>query len=289
LSMYSGRPLRVDRVTSGTKFVPRPFVGIAGTMTPEALRALLMRDGNAENGLAARFLICSPPRRRRQWSEAQVASTTLDSMSQTVDALLDLEQGHHPDTNEPGPVFMGMGTGAQAVWREWFDRHNAEALGHRGPVAASWSKLEAVCPRLALILQLADSPHATQVSAYWMQRAVTLVEWFKAEQVRFWLEAGASRQVAESDRLCLWIEANRGGQVTARDLHRGGLHPRYKNTEEARIALQRLVDADRGHWQTIETGGRPTDVFILGRGDESRETFEEFDLPSPFDGEEPPF
>jgi hypothetical protein len=69
MSMFSGEALKVDRVTRGTLLVPAPFVAIAGCSTPDSLRAVLTKDGNSENGLAARFLICNPPRRLRKYTE----------------------------------------------------------------------------------------------------------------------------------------------------------------------------------------------------------------------------
>ena len=69
LRMFGGRPMIVDRKTSGTIYVPAAAVSIAGGIQPETLRRALGTE-HRENGLAARlpgaFRMNRPVTTRRQ-------------------------------------------------------------------------------------------------------------------------------------------------------------------------------------------------------------------------------
>ena len=280
LSMYSSSTLRVDRKLDGVTFIPRPFLSIVGAATPEALRGRLTADGNSENGLAARFLIVNPPRDLRLWSDAEVSAAVAQAFDKLVNELLDLVGELQVDFTEK-PVYMGMNTQAQKVWRSWFNAHNGEAVALRGPLAASWSKLEAVAVRLALILALAENPEAGRVDSQAMERAIGLTDWFKSELIRWYDAQKESRQETELHRLALWVKF-RGGEVTGRDLMRNGPKPRPATAEDAENELDKLAQARLGRWKIHHPhgGGKPSTKFIL-TGDNTPKKPEEFHVSSP--------
>jgi hypothetical protein len=280
LSMYSCKPLKVDRKGDGSTFINRPLLSIVGAATPEAFRRCLSGDGNEENGLAARFQIVNPPRDLRQWSTAEVSEAVANAFDRRVNDLLDLV-GELKPFQPDEPVFIGMNAQAQKLYRDWFNAHNGEAVALRGPLAASWSKLEAVAVRLALILALAENPEAGRVDSQAMERAIGLTDWFKSELIRWYDAQKESRQESELHRLVLWVKAQ-GGEVTGRELMRNGPKPRAATAEDAENELDKLAKAGRGRWRLEKSpsGGRPTHVFVL-RGDTTPTKPEKNEVVSP--------
>lgn len=67
----------------------------------------------------------------------------------------------------------------------------------------------------------------------------------------------------KKQELVAWI-TTQGGRITARDTMRRG--PYFKTSEEAREALDGLVQDGLGTWAYLKpgpTGGHPTRVFVL--------------------------
>jgi hypothetical protein len=283
LKMYSGESLKIDRLGRGTMIVTSPFLSVVGCCTPASLRSALMAENNESNGLSARFLLCRPPRQLRKWTEAEIPEETAERLGNLVDELLDLPQVKG-DEGEFKPVFLPLQKRAKRVWADWVNRHNCEMMRFSGPVAGAFSKLEATCARIALILQSADRPSAGSISEFWMAAACRITDWAKSEQVRFWLDAKASDRFAEQQRLTEWIRG-RGGRVTATNVQHN-FRPRPANTEAAYKLLRDLVGQGIGRMELIPTGGRPADTFILNDAAKgSTETTEETD-PAVADTEE---
>jgi hypothetical protein len=261
LKMYSGETIKIDRLGRGTLIVTQPFLSVVGCITPASFRSALQKDGNEENGLSARFLLCRPPRMLRQWTEAEIPEQTAERLGDLVDELLDLRPATD-DQGESRPVFLPLEKDAKKVWADWVNRHNTEALQFSGPVAGAFSKLEATCARIALILQTADCPTAGSISEYWMAAAVRITDWFKAEQERFWLDSKAADRLAEQQRLTQWIRG-KGGRVTAREVQRTWT-PRPATAEAAEAILKALVKRGIGEMRLVKPQvGRPVDTFFL--------------------------
>ena len=84
-----------------------------------------------------------------------------------------------------------------------------------------------------------------------------------AETRRIYDLLGESDGTAETRRLVEWIERH-GGVVTPQDVQQG--NRQYKTADEATAALNLLVQAKMGKWETIaptEKGGRACTRFVL--------------------------
>lgn len=264
LSMFGARPMRIDRRYAGCIYIPRAFLGICGCITPGGLRRAFEADGNAENGLAARFLIFAPPRRPKTWTNFTVPDAVIDTMSKLFETLFELVQ----DSDEDGdavPYQIPFTERAQEIFIEWHDRHNMETLSFDGSLAASYSKLEAYVSRIALILAIAEHPNLYSIPVHAVESAIRIVEWFKYEARRW--HQGAAVLKAEDDRVRAveWIR-RKGGSVTSRELQQNGPRPRPTDSEQADRLLQDLAERGFGEWRelpTTEVGGRPTREFVL--------------------------
>jgi hypothetical protein len=252
-------------------------VAITGGIQPETLRRSLGKE-HRDSGLAARLLLAWPPRRAKEWTEADVPAAITDAIAALFDRLFALK----PDADEDGdarPWIVTLDDDARSAFVRFFKQHNEAQVELHGDDAAAWSKLEGYAPRLALLFHLirhaADDASAVdprRVDLQSMEAAIRVTRWFAREALR--VNAMLSESPADSTnrRLVEWIE-RKGGAVTVRDLTRG---PReYRNKPEgAEAALQALVAAGFGCWDTATggtKGGRPADRFRLTPRGKARE------------------
>jgi hypothetical protein len=266
LSTYTGEDFLFDRKTSGTIYVPRAHVCIAGGIQPEILRRAL-GDEHFFNGLAARLLLVMPPRRRRRWSKAGLAPQLEAEFALLIERLRELQS--ETIEGEAEPVALRLDAAADGLWCDYFDRHNREQVLLNGPLASAWSKLEGGAARLALVIHLtkwaAEMPVSnTHIDESSMLAGIALAEWFKSETKRVYAALAEGDGEAELHALERFIQKC-DGSVTVNDVTHG--IRRYRNkTTEAREALNTLAERGRGRWvdpKPSPKGGKPTVRFEL--------------------------
>lgn len=291
LSMHSGESIVVDRKSGApnTIYIPTAAVSVVGSIQPGILNRALGQE-HRENGLAARLLLAAPPRRQKRWTEADIDPYVEQRVERLLGRLYDLphlvdEDGHYC------PHILQLSPEAKREWVAWYDAHAAETADLTGDLAAAWSKLEELPPRLAIVLQLAESASAVDrtqeftgedevlstvdtVDISQMKAAIELAEWFKNEARRVYSRMGESESDRDVRELIEWID-RRGGRITPRELQRGYRKLREPGTAEA--ALENLVRAGLGTW-TVTTsgssGGRPARYFQSINVVDSRQNLE---------------
>jgi len=274
IEAYGGNEIRIDRKGGDTKtiYVKRGSVSICGTIQPDILRKALGKEHFA-NGLAARFLLSFPEKRKRVWSEAVVDRELVKEVANTFDCLLSLSFVQDGE-GEMQPIPLMMTDAAKALyvafydphWQTWYDLTQDDD-------AALWSKLASAGPRLSLLIHCVRAASgdeslasAWQVDEQSIHAGLTLIKWFGAEGRRIYAEmrhaADLEREAAipsvgspeatqrdedELGELLAYI-VKRGGSATVRDVARGPR--RYRNAIDlAEADLSRLVDSGRGRWE----------------------------------------
>lgn len=283
LSMHVGESLTVDRKTghSRTIFVPRAAVSIAGGIQPRILARVLGQQ-HRESGLAARILLAAPPRAPKRWTDSDIAPEHEAELALLYERLMELKPFINGE-GEQEPVDVPLLPDASAAFVDFYNDHNRQQTELTGDLAAAWSKLEAYCARIALVIHFTrwasddpalKTPDAVDCGS--VQAATTIVKWFSHETVRVYAQLDETEEERDRRRLVDWIET-KGGEVTVRDLMRGPRQYRGE-AEEAEACLNGLVRAGYGTWEgrrPDRTGGRPCRVFKLatsGDGDETPET-----------------
>lgn len=271
LEMHGGREVMVDRKTSGTIYVPRAAVSVAGGIQPEILRRALCSQYR-ENGLAARLLLAYPPRRPRRWTESELPASVQLALNTVFESLYGLDPGED-ELGDPQPIVMQLDSEAKTIWIEFFNEHGHEQADLGGDLAAAWSKLEGYAARFAMILHLtrwACGDRAVVdrevVDAASMEAGIALARWFGREAKRVYAILNEDEEQAAQRRLIDLI-ARRGGSITARELMRAS-RPHSKCVEGAETALDHLVEAGYGQWRheaTKRQGGRQVRRFWLNR------------------------
>ena len=97
-----------------------------------------------ENGLAARFLLAMPPRRRKVWREDEIPDHVLDEFRRLVGALR--EFGMKEGDEGPEPVVVGLSPSAKERWISFYEELAGPQASASGDIAAALSKLEATFP-----------------------------------------------------------------------------------------------------------------------------------------------
>ncbi|UCC30004.1 MAG: DUF3987 domain-containing protein [Phycisphaerales bacterium] len=260
-------PWTVDRKTgTRTIHVPRAAVSVCGTIQPGTLERALTPEF-FECGLAARLLFAAPPRRQKKWTDAEVSPDVIERYARTLEQLLTL-QHDLDDSGNPTPREVPLSAQAREVWIAWYNtfaQRQAEASGHR---ASALAKIEGYAPRFALLFHLvrwAALPDADEgpIESWAIEAGTRLAEWFADEAERVYGLLGENDAEREDRRLIEFVE-RKGGAVTVRDAVTGCRW--LRTADEARAALQRLVDAGLGYWERPKPGpkgGQPSELFRL--------------------------
>lgn len=275
LESHRGGSLIVDRKTGDrpTTFIASAAISITGSIQPGVFKRVFTRE-LFDAGLVARLCIAFPPARARRWRECDVSDHVLVDFAACVDRLLALDHGIGPD-GKLGPVDLELTRDAKERFVGWYNDHadRTATVGNEF-LGAHYSKLEAVCPRLALIFALVEGRSAVGVAD--IEAAITVTDWLAYESARVYGLLDRDATEMQADALVEHVR-RRGGSITVRELQRGPR--RFRGTpEEMRGELDRLVKAGVGRWVHPipgSSGGRPEAAFELtshtetGRGDES--------------------
>ncbi|MCH8824774.1 MAG: DUF3987 domain-containing protein [Planctomycetes bacterium] len=266
LEVFGGRALIVDRKTSGTEYVPRASVSIAGGIQPETLRRSLGQE-HRDSGLAARLLFAMPPRKAKKWTEYDVDERTESDVDDVFDALYSLNSAFN-DEGDPEPRLVRLSSKAKIAWVRFVNEHAIEQTGKVGDEAAVWSKLEGYAARFALVFHLtrvaacdttqADADVLDEAS---IMAAVVLVRWFAHEAKRVYAILGDDEHDREHRRLVELIES-KGGSVSIRDWQRMRSH---QKSADAEAELKLLEEKDYGELRPAQQSGRgrPSKLFTL--------------------------
>jgi hypothetical protein len=262
LAFYDAGAAKIDRKSAmpPTIFIPRAFVAVTGMIQPGAL-ARALGPAEFDSGLAARFLLASPPPQRATWTEEAVADHARDGWRDLVLGLLEMPLPEQPVLVPPSDTGMRL-------WAAAHDRMEAERHAERDDrMRAARAKLIGVIPRLALIFQCVSaasgekSANVRFIDETSMRRAIDLAEWFTRETRRVYgllTDDGVS-----DDDIFARIEAN-GGMVSTRDLMRWS-RSTFRTAALAESYLDSLVRDGVGRWDWIDQRGRghPSRVFVM--------------------------
>lgn len=261
LSAFDGESVTVDRKGEGTRptFIESALVSITGGIQPAILSRALSTEHRA-SGMAARFLMASPPRTPRKWSDKEV---DVGTRWQVELLFSDLYAIGYAD-EEGKAHYVGMSEAAKSVWIDYFNRHHDEQCDLSGDLAAAWSKLLGYVPRLALLFHCVEQTTVgasitASISEQTMRAAIGLVDWFKYETRRLYSRLDDNDEQRELRALADWIDRRHDGEATPRQMTQG--IRRLKNVDEAETECSRLVKAGLAEWAPVapsgEKGGRP--------------------------------
>jgi hypothetical protein len=269
LSMHRADAILVDRKGDNRKttYVARAAVSVTGGIQPGTLARVLATPEAVESGLLARLLLARPPRAPKTWTEATVRPETHQRHAELIAGLLALQP-----TQLDGaavPVALSLRDDARHAWIAFYEEWAREQAQADEAVAAALAKLEGYAARLALLHHVVTHvglgvDDRRPVGRRSIEAGVALARWFAYEARRQYCELAETEAERTTRRLVESVQA-RGGAITAKEL-RDNNRRRYPTADEARRALDALVQARLGEWgprPTTGRGGRPTQEFRL--------------------------
>lgn len=273
LELYDDGVLNFDRKTNNqTIYIVGKTISVTGTIQPGVLKRCLT-DEFFENGLAARFLLAMPPQIPKQWTEADIDERTREAYASIYKSLFNLPFSMDCQGNDE-PLNVELSAEAKALWVAFYDEHNQQQAKLSGPIAAAWSKLEAMAARLALVIyctkQVESGGKADgELDRESMAAGIELVRWFGNETRRIYAMLKPETAKPDPRRKLIELIKSKGGRATPRELGRSSTL--FDTVEQWKTALDELVKAGLGRWETEPVnpkGGRPSMVFELTKPDD---------------------
>jgi uncharacterized cupredoxin-like copper-binding protein len=188
ISQWSGKRLTIDRKTTETAYITRPFISVAGTIQ-NALLKDMARDSRSKNGFMDRILFVIPDNLQKPyWNDSEINPDLVTDWNTIIENLLKQPLQLNDKLN-PEPLIMHLTPEAKNLLITWQNK-NADACNDEDndAIAGIYSKLEIYAARLALILEMLDyacgNDDVNCITARSVQGALKLVEYFKNSAVK---------------------------------------------------------------------------------------------------------
>lgn len=187
LSVWSGKPIRINRKTSEPVYIPLPFIPVIGTIQPGIINELAYN--RIENGFLDRLLFVYPDRLKKEyWSDKELSPAVAERWQSIVEKLLDLKMSQD-ETGNIQPIALDFEHDARQALFDWqkelTDQSNKP---ENEAISGINAKIEMYAIRLALLLQMAmyacneGSAQAIGIDA--VRGALQLVEYFKRTAIK---------------------------------------------------------------------------------------------------------
>jgi hypothetical protein len=189
LSVWSGKPINIDRKTGEPVFIPLPFISVAGTIQNSILHELA-KENRSQNGFIDRMLFVIPDNLQKPyWTETELDPDIIQDWDNILFHLMSLPI-QFDETQSPQATIMKFSPEAKQILFDW-QKQNADECNkaEHEPISGIYSKLEMYAVRLALILELLqyasqDNPKQTTIGIKATQAALTLVAYFKKSAIK---------------------------------------------------------------------------------------------------------
>lgn len=271
LEAYNGmNDFTVDRITRAAVRIPRLCVSVLGSTQPDALRTYLryaVMGGIGNDGLMQRFQLAVHPDhpigpipfvdQAPDTAAAQQAEQTFCRLAQldpiAVGACL------VPNCRIP---MLGFNAAAQSIVNQWLNAIDNILLRDLHPALVShYSKYRKTMPTLALVIHLTEGG-AGQISERATLKAIGWINYLREHAKRIY-SAVSKAHIDAARTLSKYIKNGKlADGFTLRDIYLNGWTG-LSTSEDARMAVEVLVEL---HWiegKEEKTGGRPTVRYFI--------------------------
>lgn len=187
LSLYSNQPIRLNRKTEGDHVrVDNPFANVIGGIQPDILPSLF-ENGRGINGFTSRIIFSYPDSVKRKLSHKNMKPHIVRKYDHFISRLFDLEKNRN-HAGKIEPITLEFSDSAQErfyTWDEVFINNHINDPTLPEAMKSALSKLEALMPRLALVIQFMEEVAALkeepkEVSLDATNKAIQLIDYFYA-------------------------------------------------------------------------------------------------------------
>lgn len=265
------RGMTIDRVMSGSHYIPCPCLSIVGTIQPKVFARIHGFD--QEDGAMERFLVVYPDPVHVEYRNGQDRQETggLERMAEILANLHALE-GATDMQGKTEPSYLELHPDAEPVFNAWLQsRSDALERGEFGPLSGRVAKDGTYLARLVLILHhlnacANDETVTNYASVDTVQRAIRLMEYFHSHYVRV---ATMMREEHVKDerthqldqaRLEKILDALNGCELNTAEIFR--LFNNHVAAKEIKAMLAHLEESEIiTHRQVRAETGRPADLY----------------------------
>jgi hypothetical protein len=277
LQFDNGKRYESTRKTAKSNSVNRTHLSIIGGIQPDLLPSLARsQSGQGSDGFFERFLGVWPARMKREIRRGAIDPVVKDLNERIYRKLARWTQGFSAER----PRKITLSDEAFTLYHDW-DEHNTDLIWDENlkVYRGSYDKMSGHCARLALVLHAMESvtesvqpsgrfresfmgtPDSGTVTAETMQKAITLIEYFRShgERVIDCMSRSNSSGANAAERVKEYLGKQAGRKVQRQELT-GKLRIR---SEALTLTLDALV-AD-GSIQTEQeiTLGRPAHLYWM--------------------------
>jgi hypothetical protein len=189
LSVWSAKPINIDRKTYDPIFIPNPFISVCGTIQNSVLLDL-QRSLNSQNGFIDRILFVIPDNLQKEyWSQENLPEIVESNWEKILNRLLELKQ-RFDETGSPKSTIIEYTAESKVLLFDWqkdnTDLCNSMASEDLGGV---YSKFDIYISRLSLLLELlkygCGESDLKEISVDSVKGAIKLINYFRisAEKV----------------------------------------------------------------------------------------------------------
>lgn len=184
LSNWNNTPIIIDRKTSGSTRIPKPFISVCGT-TQTAILSDLAKDNRGKNGFIDRILFVIPEGlKKEKWTDHELEDCYVNNWNSIIENLLNLpfELDQH---GIPNPTTLVFSPEAKQLLKEW-QSDNTDLCNQldNDTLIGIYTKLDVYCIRFALIFQLikyaCQKERSNEISLESVQSAIQMAEYFKS-------------------------------------------------------------------------------------------------------------
>jgi len=269
LSLWSGAPLKIDRKSTATVFIPTPSVSVAGGLQPDRLADL--RDAaSTDDGFVDRLLLGWPDAPALLWTDAVVPQEVVRDAQRVINLLR-----HRADGQRRHVALTRLDDAAMTRFKTWHDANARIVMGTRG-LAAGWAaKYPRQVLRVALVLQALHHPDDPlhPVTVELIDGAIAVVEYFRSHVPRIVATFGQVGVVPGTaglvSRVASILRDASDRWVSRTDLH-GGLG-RNVPASEVSAALHHLAAEDAAEQRLVPTEGRAREEWRLRKNANTKE------------------
>lgn len=268
LQSHSGDPVRVDRGSRDSIYIPSPTLSMGLSTQEDVLKKIGSAPGFRGRGLLARFLYLLPvsPLGFRSLETTPVSYKVQDQWRQVIHKLLDLE----PSSDQNGNLAPHMLKLSRQAYNEWLDfsRHIETELreGGRFEFIRDWAgKLPGATIRLSGLMHCVlfpQQPWKEPISLETMQQGLGLGAIFTEHAMKTFDLMGCDKNIEGARLVWRWVERGRFKTFRKRDCH-NALQGRFPRVAGIEPPLDVLTERKYLAKSTEKTGGRPSDIFSV--------------------------
>lgn len=184
LSVWSNKPINIDRKTNEPIYIPYPFISVVGNIQPSILFELA-KNSRAQNGFIDRLLFAFPEGLRKvYWSDEELDPTVAENWNLIISNLLVLPLSLNENLT-PNPIILSFDQEASDKIKDW-QKHNTNLCNSAEDESLEgiYSKLEVYAVRFSLILEMlmfaCGKSDKQSIGIEAVNGAIKLVEYFRA-------------------------------------------------------------------------------------------------------------